>query len=66
MFDRVVDRTFSVVGGVVQNEFSVTATTVKEYECRVSHPRLEDDLATYHTLQGLSSSQSGKFDESSN
>ena len=39
MFDRVVDRTFSVVGGVVQNEFSVTATTVKEYECRVSHLR---------------------------
>lgn len=53
LYFSVVGSSYSIEGGVVSNAITVTATTVREYECRVLHPRLPDYLNTFHNLIGM-------------
>ncbi|XP_067929075.1 hemicentin-1-like [Watersipora subatra] len=47
--NRLVDESYSISGSHVRNEMLVTVPSSREYECRVSHPRI-DDMVTYYTL----------------
>lgn len=52
-----MDTTYDITEDVVKNEMTITATASIEYECRVMHPQLDDELVAFHMLQGKSISK---------